>query len=174
MARWFVFADNFESLQWISTFPAEKFTVYGYKFVWSVIKLVEQYWSILAYRIHWLDRLSCRSIKRTTEHLVKIMCSVGTHWKINHIAIDKRRRRILPGNLDPLWIEVILAHIGVIWNVTHDVFSQCCFTCEINVSYIRRRIQTTTSACVRHHNQLQSAWPDRIIRARTTFYAQDI
>ena len=50
------------------------------------------------------------------------MCSIWTHWKINHIAINKRGRRILAGNMDPLWIEVILAHIGMIWNVTHGVF----------------------------------------------------
>lgn len=127
---------------------------------------------MLSYRFRdWLDCLSRRSNKLTTVSLVKIMCPVRTHWIIDYVAINKWRGWILPGNLDPLRIEVILADIRMIWNVTHGDITLCCFSWEMNV-VIRRRIQTTTTACIRHHNQLQSARMNRVIRARAVSHAQ--
>jgi len=58
--------------------------------------------------------------------------------------------------MDPLWIEVILAHIGMIWNVAHGVFSQCRLICETNDAFKQevRAYDITINSRARGQNAL--------------------
>lgn len=112
-------------------------------------------------------RISCWtrwSNKLTTVHLMEVMRAIRTHCKINHVVVHDGRRSD-PSCLYPLWIEIILAEIGMVRKMTHCVVALPFY--NRNVGYKLIRNQNPNSACVRHHNQLQSARESNASYART-------